>query len=184
MKEKLMGYSESSAEKLNFFQDGDETFWQSIIVEYSQWLYNLCLRIVRHTNDAEDIVQETFLNAFRARKQLKDFSNLRGWLRQICVRLCLKRKSKVKTISLQEIEAFMPDEKIASIEDSIASKEELEMVLNGLAKLSQRQRVCLILSVFEGLSIKEISQMLGISAGAVKRYIFEARQTLQEILKG
>jgi RNA polymerase sigma-70 factor (ECF subfamily) len=184
MKEKLMEYSESSVEKLNFFQDGDESLWQLIIAEYSQWLYNLSLRIVRHSNDAEDIVQETFLQAFRARKQLKDFNSLQGWLRQICLRLCLRKSRFSKTVSLQEVEAFLPDDKSASTTESAASKEELGMVLDGLSKLSQRQRACLTLSVFEDLSIEEISQSLGISNGAVKRYIYEARQTLQKFLKG
>jgi RNA polymerase sigma-70 factor (ECF subfamily) len=56
------------------------------------------------------------------------------------------------------------------------------MVLDGLSKLSQRQRACLTLSVFEDLSIEEISQSLGISNGAVKRYIYEARQSLKKYL--
>jgi len=183
MKEKLMEHSESSVEKLNFFQDGDESLWQSIIAEYVQWLYNLSLRIVRHSNDAEDVVQETFLQAFRARKQLKDYNSLQGWLRQICLRLCLRKSRFSKTVSLQEVETFIPDEKAESITESVASKEELGIVLDGLSKLSQRQRACLTLSVFEDLSIEEISQSLGISNGAVKRYIYEARQALKKFLK-
>jgi RNA polymerase sigma factor (sigma-70 family) len=183
MKEKIMEYSRKLPEGFTGFQDGNETVWQQIVLENSQWLFSLCLRIVRHPNDAEDIVQETFLQAFRARKQLKNFDNLRSWLRKICVRLAIRRPRRRQTVSLDEVNAFIANKKTAFADQSASTKEELELVLNGLSKLSQRQRVCLILAVFEELSINEIANELGISTGAVKRYIFEARQTLQKFFK-
>ncbi len=180
MKEKIMEYSRKLSEEFIGFRDGDEAVWEQIVLENSQWLFSLCLRIVRHPNDAEDIVQETFLQAFRARKQLNDFNYLRSWLRKICIRLAIRRPQKGQSVSLDEVNAFIADEKTAFADQSASSKEELKLVLNGLSILSQRQRVCLILSVFEELSINEIANELGISNGAVKRYIFEGRQTLKK----
>ena len=178
-----MDFSGELAKNLYDFQDGDENTWQRIIEENSQWLYAICLRFVKNPDESEDIVQDTFILAFRSRKQLKDINKLRGWLRKICVRLCLRKSKKVETVSIDDVEAFLPGGNADSPDKIISSKEELEKVLKGLARLSPRQRACITLSVFEELSMDEIAETLEISSGAVKRYIYEARQSLRQIIQ-
>jgi RNA polymerase sigma-70 factor (ECF subfamily) len=171
----------TSSDRLLAFQQGDEDVWQEIVSGNSRWLFALSLRMLGHADDAEDIVQECFLRAFRARRQLANFDSLCGWLRTTCARLCLRRPRKSPDVSLDDVAAFVPSEEI--LPDRIAAaEEEIRSVLEGLSRLSPRQRGCLVLAIFEDLSIKEISEAMGISSGSVKRYIFEARSALRHLL--
>ena len=170
-------------EQLCAFQEGDEVIWRQIVHSNSSWLYALCLRLLWNASEAEDAVQECFLNAFKGRKQLKNMHNLRSWLRTICVRICVKKCKKNKTVFLVEAEDFMVTANPVSPERLVTAKEEIKKVLLGLTMLSPRQMSCLILSVFEGLSMNEVSKTLGIREGTVKRYVFEARQFLKSYLK-
>lgn len=89
----------------------------------------------------------------------------------------------MKIVSLQGIEEFLLPMDPVSPDRKAANREEIKNIISGLAKLSPRQRSCLVLSVFEGLSMNEISKTIGIRVGTVKRYIFEARQALSKCLK-
>jgi RNA polymerase sigma-70 factor (ECF subfamily) len=164
------------------FQQGDEDAWREIVEANSPWLFALSLRMLGHADDAEDVVQECFLRAFRARRQLANFDSLRGWLRTTCARLCLRRPRKSPSVSLDDVAAFVPSEKDISPDRIAAAEEEIRTVLDGLSRLSPRRRGCLVLAVFEDLSIREISATMGISSGSVKRYIFEARSALRQLL--
>jgi RNA polymerase sigma-70 factor (ECF subfamily) len=157
--------------------------WGEVVNSNSQWLYDLSLRIIGRPAEAEDVVQETFLRAFRFRTQLRDFERLRGWLKQICVRLCLRcRRNPQSELSLDQVEAFLPAPASQRPDSSCTAKGELELVLQAMDSLTPRQRTCLVLAVFEGHSGAGIAEMLGLSLGAVKRYIHEARRELERQL--
>lgn len=169
-------------EQFYAFHEGNETVWRNIVERNGNWLYALSLRLLRDPDGAEEAVQECFLRAFRQRRQLKDFERLHGWLRRICIRICLRSRDKNGAVSLHEVEEFLVLGEGLSPDMRATTKEEMEKVVQGLSRLSARQRSCLILSVFEGLSMKEISESVGIKEGTVKRYIFEARRSLCEYL--
>lgn len=171
-----------TGEQFYAFHKGNETVWRNIVDKNSNWLYALSLRLLWNSNDAEEAVQECFLRAFKNRRQLKNFERLRSWLRKICIRVCLEHQGKNRAVSLHEVDEFLASADRLSPDRRATTREEMEQVLDGLSKLSARQRSCLILSVFEGLSMKEIAESVGIKEGTVKRYIFEARQLLCEYL--
>lgn len=170
-------------EQIGAFQDGNEIVWRKIVENNSNWLYVMSIRMLWDSNDAEEVVQECFLRAFKKRGQLRNFNQLRGWLRTICVRICLRKHSENKTVSLHNVEAFMVPDNQISPEKTATAREEIKKVLQGLAKLSQRQQTCLTLSVFEKFSMNQIAKAVGIKEGTVRRYIFEARQSLHQYLK-
>ncbi|MHC4647976.1 MAG: RNA polymerase sigma factor [Planctomycetota bacterium] len=165
-------------EQLYAFHEGNESVWRSIVGSNGIWLYALSFRLLWGSDDAEEAVQECFLRAFKKRRQLRNFDQLHGWLRKICIRVCLRSRRKKRTASLHEVKEFLLPADRFSPDKRATTAEETQKVLQGLSKLSGRQRSCLILSVFEGLSMKEIAQSMGIKEGTVKRYIFEARQFL------
>lgn len=168
-------------EQTRAFQRGNEVIWRKVVQSNTGWLYTLSFRLLWESNDAQDAIQECFLQAFKKRGQLRNFDQLGGWLKKICIRICLRKRSKNNTVCLHEIEEFVPTGQISP--DGIATiREETEKVLKGLAKLSPRQRSCLILSILERLSMNEIAETMGIKEGTVKRYIFEARQFLYQYL--
>ena len=165
------------------FQRGNEAIWRKVVQNNCGWMYALSTRLLWNSNDAQEAVQECFLQAFKKRGQLRNFDQLCGWLRKICIRICLRKRSKNKAVSLHEVAEFLMPTDQLSPDGMATTREEIEKVLQGLAKLSPRQRSCLILSVFEGLSMNEIAETMGIKEGTVKRYIFEARQFLYQYLK-
>jgi len=169
-------------EQVYAFRAGNESVWRNVVEHNSSWLYALSIRLLWNSNDAEEAVQECFLRAFRQRRQLKNFERLRSWLRKICIRVCLRNRRKNKGVSLDEAEEFLAPVDKTSPDRRATTREETEKVLQGLAKLSPRQRSCLILAVFEGLSMKEVAESTGLKEGTVKRYIFDGRQFLCEYL--
>jgi RNA polymerase sigma-70 factor (ECF subfamily) len=170
-------------ERVIAFQRGNEVVWREIVQNNSDWLYALSVRLLWDSNDAQEAVQDCFLQAFKKRGQLKSFDRLCGWLRTICIRICLRKRSKNKTVSLHEVEEFLVPTDQLSPDGMVTTREEIEKVLRGLVKLPPRQRSCLMLSVFERLSMKEIAETMGIKNGTVRHYIFEARQFLYQYLK-
>ena len=171
-----------SERRLSALIGGDEAAWQEIVSTNSQWLYALSLRLLGHPDDAEDAVQECFLQAFRARRQLKDLKTLHGWLRTICVRLCMRKRKKQTPVTAPDLDAFLPAEQSQAPDRITAARQEMAATLKGLDSLSPRERCCLVLFIFEELSIDEIAETLGVSLGAVKRYIHDARKALRGIM--
>ncbi|MHC4477484.1 MAG: RNA polymerase sigma factor [Planctomycetota bacterium] len=169
-------------EQLHAFHEANESVWRDIVERNGSWLYALSFRLLWDANEAEEAVQECFLRAFKKRGQLRDLERLSGWLRKICLRVCLRNRRKTRTLSLHEVDGFLVPADRLSPDKTAASREKIHKVLCGLSKLSARQRGCLILAVFEGLSVNEIAESMGIKEGTVKRYIFEARQSLGEYL--
>ncbi len=169
-------------EQLYAFHEGSESVWRNIVESNGVWLYALSVRLLWGCDDAEEAVQECFLRAFKKRRQLRNFDQLHGWLRKICIRVCLRGRRRKGIASLHEVKEFLLPADRFSPDKRATAAEETQKVVQGLSKLSGRQRSCLILSVFEGLSMKEIAESMGIKEGTVKRYIFEARQFLYEYL--
>jgi RNA polymerase sigma-70 factor (ECF subfamily) len=178
---KLPGMSVMT-EQFHEFHKGNESIWRNIVERNGSWLYALSFRLLWDRNEAEEAVQECFLRAFKKRGQLRDLERLPSWLRKICLRICLRKKGKNRTVSLHEVEGLLVPADGLSPDKTAATREEIEKVLCGLSKLSARQRGCLILLVFDGLSGNEIAESMGIKEGTVKRYIFEARQSLCDYL--
>jgi RNA polymerase sigma factor (sigma-70 family) len=171
-----------SAQRLSALIDGNEAAWQQIVSTNSQWLYALSLRLLGHPDDAEDAVQECFLQAFRARRQLKNLKTFRGWLRTICVRLCMRKRKKQRPFAAPDPDAFLPAEQSLSPDRIAAARQEIAAALEALDSLPPRQRSCLVLFIFEELSMDEIAETLGVSQGAVKRYIHDARKSLRRFM--
>ena len=176
-----MDFSRNANITLIDFVSGDDKAWHTLVSTYSGWLFSISLRILRNPDDAEDVLQEAFIKAYRGRHQLRDINRLGGWLRTICVRLCVKGFRKRQETSFDDIEAFLPASG-NSPHGVVAARQELETVLKGMNHLSGRERACLTLLIFEDMHYREIAGSLGISHGAVRRYISNARSRLHALL--
>jgi len=155
--------------------------WRSIVQGFSGSLYAVALRMLLDEHEAQDAVQETFLKAFRARRQLRDTRTIGGWLRQILIRHCLDKPPRPRADEQDRTWAFVSDTSEASPQSQAASRQELDRTLAAVESLPPRQRACLVLTVFEQMNAREIADAMGISHGAVRRYLHEARQRLVEI---
>jgi RNA polymerase sigma-70 factor, ECF subfamily len=160
--------------------DGDVDVFLSLVERHRRYLYNLALRITGSEDDAKDVVQETLLNAYLHLEQFEQRADLRTWLNRILVNCALDhlrmRRRRPDVSDPQPISDVA--ETIAS---SLPDPERLAMsadyrrqVTEAMNAMSPLERVTFALRHFEGCSISEISQTLGIGNNAAKQHIFRA----------
>src|SRR5713226_6266291 len=158
-------------------------------------LYRTARRMTRNQQEAEDLVQETMLKAFRFAHTYQPGTNLRAWLFRIlntsAINRYRKQASHPTTTSLPEGEDFYLYNRIKDLtgqELNIGAEEEVlshyldEDVYNALNELPPNFRMAVILADIEGLSYKEIAEALNIPIGTVMSRISRARSKLQRTL--
>ncbi len=150
-------------------------------------MFRLAQRPCGHSDDARDLVQETFLNAYRKFKDFRGEAQVSTWLYTIASRACLRMRRKRKgeperELSLDEfiptsegefrlqipIQGLTPEEAL--------EKKELRKALNAaIQKLPQKYRLVLVLRDMEGVSAKEVGTVMGLNERAVKSRLHRAR---------
>jgi len=146
---------------------------------YYKPMYSVCMRIVNNTAEAEDVMQESFLNAFRNMESYKNEVSFGAWLKRIVINRSLDHLKK-KRVKLEEI-----NEKTAQIPDYQMELKEVNMetVKNAIQQLPDGYRVVLSLYLIEGYDHEEISEILGISNSNSRTQFLRAKNKLREILK-
>ena len=171
-----------------------EDFEAGVIAQLDS-LYRTALRLTRNQQEAEDLVQETMLKAFRFSKSYQPGTNLRAWLFRILNTSAINRYRKQAThptpATLPEGEEFYLYNRIRDLsgqelttaaEDEVLSKYLDEDVYKALNDLPINFRMPVILADIEGLSYKEIAEALQIPIGTVMSRISRARRQLQQSL--
>ena len=148
-------------------------------------LYRVALRLTGNAADADDLVQETMLKAYRSWDQYEKGTNAKGWLltilRNSFINEYRRRTRHPETVDVDTIEPFavfgevQDDDPQGAFFDRIVDDE----VLKAVVELPEAFRETLVLSDVEGLSYQEIGKILGVPVGTVKSRLFRARQALQ-----
>jgi RNA polymerase sigma-70 factor (ECF subfamily) len=156
---------------------GDRDAFRGLVQRYSPALFRLAYRMTGNEQDAEDVVQETFLKAYRRLGQFESRSLFSTWLHRIaanCAYDLMRRRARQKedpgdlsTIPQASTAEPSPDRIVLSGE--IASR-----LAAALGRLSPAERSAFVLRHHEGLSIQEIGATLGLETSAVKQCIFRA----------
>ena len=162
---------------------GDTASFETLYRQYAKAMYNTSLRIVNNTGDAEDVLQEAFLDAFRSLNDFHYHSTFGAWLKRIVINKSINilRKRKMHFVELEKtnVHALTEDETID--EQDIQYK--VEQVKKGIEKLADGYRAVLSLYLLEGYDQEEISEILGISHNTVRTQYIRAKQKLLQILK-
>lgn len=158
-------------------------------------LYRTALRMTRNPSDAEDLVQEAYLRAFRSLHQFTEGTNLRAWLFRIMTNAYIneyrKRSRRPARASLDDMEEFyLYDHLIDSglqpsdegPEDQVLNRITADDVIGALDELSDDFRNVVLLADVEGFSYKEIAEILDIPVGTVMSRLYRARRKLQRNL--
>lgn len=168
-------------------QEGDEAAFAEIMHRHRAALYRLALGFTGNADDALDLVQDSFVAAFRNLARYDRTRALRPWLSTIALNRCRdwRRKQKVRALFLPA--ATVPDVIIqASVDDApdpetvVADKANLAALIRHVATLPATLRDCLLLRTVEGLSQIETAEALGITAKAVETRLARARSQLAE----
>ena len=170
--------------------------FHDLVKRYEQNLYNFGLRMCRDHSDAEDMVQETFLNVFRYLKGFRHETKFKNWLYKVAASTCIKkrRKSKFapeKELSLDEFrpsdEAEPPDqvpEWALMPLDKLLNGELAGAINRGILSLPKKYRMVIVLRDIEGFSTAETALILNLSPTNVKVRLHRARLYLRDKLKG
>jgi RNA polymerase sigma-70 factor, ECF subfamily len=167
------------------FKDGDRSAFEAIVLHYQDRIYNLCLYMLKDTEDAREAAQDAFIKAYRNLKDFQPRAALYTWLYRITVNTCLDYRRKTP------VEAFRGDDVLGALASNEPSPERLtesretaDAIQRALQELSKELRVAIVLREIEGLSYEEIAEVLRISVGTVKSRIARAREALRTLLRG
>ena len=147
--------------------------------EHAPTVYRYALGVLRNPADAEDIVQSTFTNAYRAMLGGEQPEKAENWLIKIAHNECRQR---FRRLGRRAIEVPLDDDvvELATPEDEAETAGEIDGVLKALGELPLNQRTALVLREVAGRSATEIAQFLGTSVSSVDMLLFRARRTLRE----
>lgn len=171
---------EKEQELVQSAQNGDLAAFEALVKNYSPALYRFIYRLVGDPVDAEELTQETWVRAWQALSRFKRQSSFKTWLFKIGMNLAFNlRKRRKATERLNELMlASTQDEPV----EAFQQKRREEVVKATLAKLPPDQRTALVLAIYEGLSYKEIAEVMGRSVRAVDGLLVRAKNNLRQIL--
>jgi RNA polymerase sigma-70 factor (ECF subfamily) len=167
---------------------GDPDAFRVLVERHSRAVYRLAWRMTANSHEAEDIVQETFLRAYKQLKRFDGRAAFGTWLHRIAVNCSLdqirvrKRRQEiaVDTPDNAGLQAHASD---PSPERSVQSAQIRELLARAMQDLSDMERCAFTLRHHDGLGIEEISRTLGVHPNAAKHSIFRALKKLRRILQ-
>ncbi len=169
---------------------GDSSQFALLWQKYNKQIFANVLKLVRSIDDADDIVQDTFLKAFNALHSYNQTFPFPAWLYKIASNTCIDyfRRKRIRPISIENINRdggdiydLIPDKSIP-IDDNIINNETKEELLKAVEQLPLRYKQCIQLRHFEELSYEEISLKMNLPLGTVKITLFRARKMLLNML--
>jgi RNA polymerase sigma-70 factor (ECF subfamily) len=165
------------------FLAGRRDAFDVIVERHRRHVYQLCYRFVGNHEDASDLAQDVFVRAFKGLKNFKGDSALGTWLYRVGVNTCLNRLATKRPVTepvdaAQHIDAQTPDPL-----DRVLQGQRAASVRRAIHKLPPRQRVTVLLRVYQDMSHDEIARVLGSSVGAVKANFFHALGNLKRLIQ-
>lgn len=164
-------------------QQGDLPAFEELVRKYQREIYHLACRMVHDPEEAKDMAQQTFLQAFVHIREFRGHSQFRTWLFRIAINQCynwLKRKKKFgDPVDSQDLNLAGED----NPQEGLLAAEERTRLYAALERLPAKQQAVLTLKLERGLSYQEISQELGGTAGAARVNYCQAVKTLKKYLR-
>ena len=165
-------------------QTGDEGAFAALMREHYAFVYAIVIRIVKNSHDAEEVVQDTFFNAYRGLTQLEAATKFKGWLGEIaqnCARNWL-RKQRTDTLSIDEVSEEMLQTEVSS-EERLIRQEQRELIRRTMETLPQKDREIAHAYYLEGASYDELISTHGLSYNAIAFRLSRAKRQLTKRLQ-
>ena len=183
-------------ELIRAINSGQYDRFPDLVKRYEQKLYNFGLRMCRDAADAEDTVQETFLNVFRYLKDFRYETKFKNWLYRVAASTCIKKRRKSKFAPERELslDEFLPQDETEVPDqvpkwalmplDKLLNDELLDKINAAIFTLPEKYRLVIVLRDIEGFNTAETGQILNLSNANVKVRLHRARLFLRDKLKG
>jgi RNA polymerase sigma-70 factor (ECF subfamily) len=173
----------------------DQASFAEQAMPYMSALYAAAMRMTRNPADAEDLLQETYLRAYRGFEGFREGTNLKAWLYRILTNTFINtyraKKRRPDQVELDDVEDFFLYRRLGGLEAADAARttetEVLESipdseVKEALESIPEQFRMAVILADVEGFSYKEIAEILDVPIGTVMSRIHRGRRALQQKL--
>jgi RNA polymerase sigma factor (sigma-70 family) len=158
---------------------GNDHAFEVIVDRYEARLLGFCRQMLGSTEDAEDVLQEVFVNAYRAILADKREIKLRPWLYRIARNRCLNHLRKPVAEGRDSMDAH-PIVEAASTHERVQNREEFRQLLTDVGKLPETQRTALLLREMDAMSYEEIAEAMQTTVPSVKSLLVRARIALAE----
>lgn len=181
-------YIEKNTELVEACKLGNRAAQYKLYGLYVKSMYNVCFRILNHRGEAEDVLQEAFIDAFSKIGSFRQEASFGVWLKQIVVNKAISslRKKKMDFVDF-EGEAYRLENE--GFSESLSEPDEsscdyrVEAITKGVEMLPEGYRVVLSLYLFEGYDHEEISHVLGISVSTSRTQYMRGKKRLMRILE-
>ncbi len=165
----------SETELIDGCRKHDPKFQRQLYDRYKNAMYSLAYRLVGDFEDAQDVLQEAFIEVFRNLDSFKGESTLGAWIKTILTRKAIKKfKSRIRFEKYEDL----PENTLIEWETGM----DVEMLEKALLSLPEGFRTVLVLYEIEGYKHAEIARMLEISEGTSKSQLFYAKKKLKELI--
>jgi RNA polymerase sigma-70 factor, ECF subfamily len=172
---------------------GEQKYYQLLVERYQSLVFRTCLGFVHNKEDADDLTQDVFIQAYQSLKNFKGEASFSTWLYRIAVNASLNKVRKSSKFNFlkrfdnlfgyrKETEKTHPDMYAIDPEEILVVAEQAEWVQKALDSLPEKQREAIVLSKYDDLSQKEIAKVMKITEGAVEALLQRAKTNLREEL--
>lgn len=175
-------YSEAESLLIADCLQGDRQAQFALYKRYCDAMYNVCYRMLGNEPEAEDVLQESFIDVFRRLDTFRAESSLGAWIKRIVINHCLNVFKKRK-IKFEEMTSHISDIPAEEYEDDEETAYEIKKVKKAIMELPDGYRQVLTLYLIEGYDHAEIADILGIQETGSKSQYSRAKAKLREILK-
>ncbi|MDA3879198.1 MAG: sigma-70 family RNA polymerase sigma factor [Prolixibacteraceae bacterium] len=167
----------------------DERAFKELVDQYQQMVFSTCLGIVHDYDDADDVVQDVFIEAFRSVDNFRADSKISTWLYRIAVNKSLnfirdnKRRRFFQSIGAVDSPEIADEQHMTDMPyHSMVEKERTEILHQAIDSLPGKQRTAFVLSKYEELPYAEIAEVMKTSVSSVESLLFRAKKNLQKKL--
>lgn len=183
----------TEAEIIKKLKEGSEKAFKDLVSTYQKMVVNICYGIVHNIEDAEDVAQDVFIEVFRSVSGFRGDSKLSTWIYRIAVNRSInylrdhKRRSNLKSLdeTVDSSKSAISELFYESASDPQKEMENIQrskILYAAIGTLSKNQRIAFTLNKYEGLSYKEISEIMELSISSVESLIHRAKKNLQKRL--
>ncbi len=169
---------------------GDTESFNQLIRRWEKPIYALAYRTIGREDDARDVVQETFLRAFRGLSGFKGQAKFSSWLYRIALNLCrdwIRRQRRAPVVLAPDgvdlVELAGEGEGVESLEDAVERKDLSQAVARAMRALPEDQRTAIVLKEYHGLTFQEIAELLGCPLSTVKTRLYQGLTVLRKELE-
>jgi RNA polymerase sigma-70 factor (ECF subfamily) len=170
--------TESDSELLERFNNGDKEAFTELVIKHQKSIYSLAYRLIGDESEAGDITQKVFVNAYRGISKFQSKSEFKTWLFRITINLCknyFRSNPEKKEVQIEGLPLSRPETPLSRL----LEEEQKARLKAMLERLPEKQKITLVLRIYQELSYKEIARIVNSAEGTVKANVFHALNRLR-----